>query len=342
MKTNRTRLKDIAEKLGVSAATVSRALRDRLEISDSLKEKIKKTAKEMHYIPNFLASNLRTQRNFSIGVIIPKIVHQYMSLIISGILEEAYEQNYQVIISVTEQSYEKEVKAVEQFASGIVDGVLICVGNNTKDFGHIELLKNDSLPFVFFDKDVSKIEAPKVVVDDYTGAFAAVEHLIEQGYRRIAHIQDNLVGHTSQKRMKGYYSALKKYNIEKDINLVAQVGHISIENSRIVMEDLLRTYPDIDAVFGITDEIAIGAMQAAQKMGRKIPSEFGVVGFSNWQIGSVVSPTLSTVVQPSVEMGRYATKLLIQRIEEPRQYRHIFPTKILKTSLLVRESSSRK
>ncbi|AFK05733.1 transcriptional regulator, LacI family (plasmid) [Emticicia oligotrophica DSM 17448] len=341
MKKGRVKLKDIAEKLNISTATVSRALRNRIEIGAEMREKVKAVAKEMHYQPNFMASHLRSQRNFAIGVVIPKVNHQYMASMINGILEEATDNNFQVIINVTEHSYEKEVKAIEMFSSGIVDGLLICVSNQTKYISHIEQLQQNNIPFVFFDKDIPKIDAPKVVVDDFTGAFVAVEHLIQQGFRNIAHLQDNLVNHGSQKRLKGYYSALKKYGIVKNENFVMQIPNISIGEGRIATENLLRTYPNIDAIFGITDELAVGAIQAAKNLGRKIPEDFGVVGFSNWQISSVVNPTLSTVSQPGNEMGKIATKLLIQRIEDPEKYYEKKPIKILKTQLLVRESSSR-
>ncbi len=339
MKKQRVRLKDIAEKLGISTPTVSRALRNRIEISEELRAKVKSLAKEMYYQPNFMASHLRSRHNFVIGVVIPKVVHEYMASIINGILEEAYSHSYQVMINVTEHSYEKELKAVELFSSGIVDGLLVCVGNHTRYFSHLEQLSHNNIPFVLFDKDITKVNAPKVVVDDYTGAMGAVEHLITQGYKTIAHIQDNLVNHSSQKRLKGYYSALKKHNLSKNEKLVVQLDNISIEDSRKATEELLHREPHIDAIFGITDEIAIGAMQAAQKMKKKIPQDIGIVGFSNWQIGTVVTPGLTTVSQPGKEMGRAATKLLIQRIEEPEKYAEHFPTKILKTKLIVRASS---
>lgn len=337
----RIKQSDIAKKLGISTATVSRALKNRVEISDQMKEKVKAMAKEMFYQPNFMASNLRTHKNFTIGVVIPRIIHQYMSSIINGILEEATEHHFQVMISVTEHSYQKEVKAIEMYSSGIVDGLLICVSNETKYISHIELLNQNNIPFVMFDKDIVKIDAPKVVVDDFTGAFGAVEHLIQQGYKHIAHLQDNLVNHSSQKRLKGYNSALRKYGYIQNSNLIVELPSISIEESRKATEELIRTFPYVDAVFGITDEIAIGAMQAAQNLGKKIPEDFGVVGFSNWQISSVVSPSLSTVSQPGEAMGKTATKLLIQRIQEPERKTENFPVKILKTKLLVRESSFR-
>jgi LacI family transcriptional regulator len=343
MDKNKKRVKqsDIAEKLGVSVATVSRALKNRMEISDEMKERVKQAARELSYQPNFMAANLRSQKNFSIGVIIPRIVHEYMASIIKGISQEASTYNYQIMVNVTDHSYAKEVKAVELFASGIVDGVLVCASNETTDVSHFENLRNNNIPFVMFDKDIQKMEAPKVVVDDFSGAYRAVEHLIQQGYKNIAHLQDNMISHGSQKRMKGYYSALKKYGISKNQDYLVSLQTISIGESKRLTEELLRTYPEIDAIFAITDEIAIGAMQAAQKLGKRIPEDVGIVGFSNWQISQVVSPTLSTVAQPGIEVGRTALKLLMQNIENPRYFQDNFPIKILKTKLLVRESSFR-
>ena len=181
-----------------------------------------------------------------------------------------------------------------------------------------------------------------VVVDLPSDALRAVEHLIEQGYQHIAHLQDNMVSHGSQKRLKGYYSALKRHKLTKNSEYVVQLSSISIDESRRVTEDLLKTHPEIDAIFAITDEIAVGALQAAQQAGKKIPEEFGVIGFSNWQISRVVQPSLSTIAQPGTEVGRTAFRLLMHHIENPRYFQDNFPVKILKTKLLVRESTDRK
>ncbi len=341
MKKTRIRLKDIAQKMSISTATVSRALRNRIEISEELRLKVKQVAKEMRYQPNFMATHLRTQKNYSIGVVIPRIIHQYLSSIISGILEEANRHHYQVMICETGHVFDRELKIIDQLSTGIVDGLLICVSNQTTDFTHLEQLKKDSLPFVLFDKDIAGLKAPKVVVDDYTGAFTAVEHLIEQGYRCIAHIQDNLVNHSSQKRMKGYFSALKKHGIAKNKQLVVELDEISIENSQYITQIFLQANPQVDAIFAITDEIAIGAMRAAQQLGKRVPEDFGVVGFSDWQISRVTSPPLTTVAQPGAEMGRVATRLLMQQIESQKEFDKDTPPKILKTKLIIRQSSSR-
>ena len=236
-------------------------------------------------------------------------------------------------------SFEKEVKLVDSLASGTVDGLLICVSNYTRDYAHLERLKQNGIPFVLFDKDVTRFDAPKVIVDDYKGAMRAVEHLIEQGYRHIAHLQDNHINHSSQKRMKGYCSALRKHGLPIRSEYVRYLPTISVESGRQAMEDLLRAYPNLDATFAITDELAIGAMQAAQQLNRRIPQDFGVMGFSDWQISSLVQPRLSTVAQPGMEVGHLATRMLISQIEHPE--RSPVANKILRTQLLVRESSTR-
>lgn len=339
MKNHRPRLKDIAQQLGVSTATISRALRNRPDISDSLKEKVRNLAHDLHYQPNAFARQFQQQRNFCLGVVIPRIVHQYLSTIISGIIEEASSHHYQVMVCESGHSYEKEVKLVDSLASGTVDGLLICVSNYTRDYAHLERLKQNGIPFVLFDKDVTRFDAPKVIVDDYKGAMRAVEHLIEQGYRHIAHLQDNHINHSSQKRMKGYFSALRKHGLPIRSEYVRYLPTISVESGRQAMEDLLRAYPNLDATFAITDELAIGAMQAAQQLNRRIPQDFGVIGFSDWQISSLVQPRLSTVAQPGLEVGHLATRMLISQIEHPE--RNPIANKILRTQLLVRESSTR-
>lgn len=341
MKNSPPRLKDIALRLGVSTATVSRALRDRPDISAVLRDKVHSLARELHYQPNVFARQFKSQRHYCLGVVVPHVEHQYMSQMLSGILKEAAAHGYQVLVCETNHDYAREVQLVDKLAAGTVDGLLICVGNNTADHAHLTRLRSNGVPFVLFDKDVSRPDAPRVVVDDFTGAFNAVEHLIEQGYRHIAHIQDNLVGHASQKRLKGYYSALKKYGLPKDPSLVVSVAEVSIASGRAAADRLLRAHTRVDAIFAITDELAVGALQAAEHLGLRVPLELGVVGFSNWQIGQVVRPSLTTVAQPGTELGLTAARLLLQCVEQPDKFGDGFPTKILKTKLIVRDSSRR-
>lgn len=341
MSNKRIRLKDLAEKLNVSIPTVSRALKNRPDISPELKEKVKTLANSLHYQPNALAAQFKNQQNRCIGVIIPRVAHFFFSTIISGILQEADAQDYRVVVCQTLHDYPQEVKYVQKLSNGTTDGLLICIGNHTTNVEHLTQLMNDNLPFVLFDKDVLKLKVPKVVVDDYTGAYLAVEHLIKQGYRHIAHIQDNGVAHTSQKRLKGYLSALKKYKLPHNDNLVVQTKEASTERGKEAMSNLLRSGTTVDAVFGITDEIAIGAMNAAMSHGLHVPEDFGVVGFSDWQIASVVTPPLSTVAQPGFEMGQIAAKMLISMIEKDKTTMENAPVRILKTRLIVRDSSFR-
>jgi LacI family transcriptional regulator len=341
MSNKRIRLKDLALQLGVSIPTVSRALKDRPDISPELKARVKELAGSLHYQPNAMAFQFKMQQNRCIGVIIPRVAHFFFSTIINGILQEAEAQDYRVVVCQTLHDYQKELKYVRQLSNGTTDGLLICIGNHTTDFSHLTQLADDNLPFVLFDKDVSKLKVPKVVVDDFTGAYSAVEHLIAQGYRNIAHIQDNGVAHTSQKRLKGYLSALKKYNLPQNNDLIVQTKEASTERGFEAMLGLLRSGIAVDAAFCITDELAIGAMNAALSLDLRVPDDFGVVGFSDWQIASVVSPPLSTVSQPGFEMGQVAAKKLISMIENDKSVADSSPTRILKTKLVVRDSSFR-
>jgi LacI family transcriptional regulator len=342
MSNKRIRLKDLAEQLGVSIPTVSRALKDRPDISPELKERVKALANNLRYQPNAMAFQFKMQQNRCIGVVIPRVAHFFFSTIVSGILQEADANDYRVVVCETLHDYVKEVKYVRQLSNGTTDGLLVCIGNYTTDFSHLSQLVDDNLPVVLFDKDVSKLKVPKVVVDDFTGAYNAVEHLISQGYRHIAHIQDNGLAHTSQKRLKGYLSALKKYNLPQKGDLIVQTKEASTERGREAMNGLLRSGTPVDAAFCITDELAIGAMNAAQSLGLRVPDDFGVVGFSDWQISSFVTPPLSTVSQPGFEMGQIAAKMLISMIEKDKSGADTAPIRILKTRLVVRDSSFRK
>lgn len=342
VKMKRPRLKDIAEALQISIATVSRALKNHPDISDQLKLRVRQLADDLNYEPNNMALQFKAQRSKCIAVVSPRIVHYYFSTILKGILQEAEKQGYQVAVCETGHELIREVKHIKALTQGLNDGLLICVGNNTTDIRHLEKLQKQGIPFVLFDKDVSRIKAPKVVVDDYTGAMTAVEHLIAQGYRHIAHLQDNGVAHTSQKRLKGYLSALKKHRIPYDESLVLQLNDISIAAGYEAVEQMIRSGKKMDAVFAITDELAIGAMKAAMAHGMAVPQDFGVVGFSNWQIATLVTPSLSTVAQPGIELGQTATKMLIQMIENEQSAEEYHLTRILKTQLIVRDSSFRK
>lgn len=342
MKYRPTTLKDMAQQLNTSVATISRALKDKPDISSEMREKIKNLAQELNYQPNPTALNLKYHKSQTLGVVIPKVVHFMFSTMISGILEEAEKFGYNVLISESNQRYDREVRIVNDFMRGKVDGLIICFSNQTRNFSHIEQVLNTAIPLVMLDKSTDAISADQVVVDDYEGAFAAVEHLVQQGYRRIAHINGNETLHHSHARMAGYLDVLKKYQIPVEDSLIFKAVDFSIEEGVDIGRKLLGHPLQPDAVFSISDEVLIGVHQHLKSQQKAIPEEFGLVGFSDSVMASVIEPPLSSVAQPGYEMGRLAVNRLLELI---RAEEHDLPTTTqthtLKTQLIIRKSSSR-
>lgn len=340
MKQKPTTLKDMAQLLNTSVATISRALKDKPDISAEMREKIKNLAKELNYQPNPIALNLKYHKSQSLGVVIPKVVHFMFSTMISGILEEAEKFGYNVLISESNQRYDREVRIVNDFMRGKVDGLIICFSNQTRNFSHIEQVLNAAIPLVMLDKSTDSVDADQVVVDDYEGAFTAVEHLINQGYRKIAHINGNETLHHSQARMSGYLDALQKYQIPVDQSLIFKAIDFSIEEGLLFGQKLTNHPGHPDAVFSISDEILIGVHQYLKRKQIQIPNQFGLVGFSDSVMASVLEPPLSSVAQPGYEMGRLAVSRLLELIRaEELDLPTISETRTLKTTLIIRQSS---
>lgn len=332
----------MAQQLNTSVATISRALKDKPDISAEMRRKVKELAAELNYHPNPLALSLKQHRSKTIGVVIPKVVHYLFSTMISGILEEAELQGYNVLITETNQKFDREVRMVQDLMRGKVDGLLICFANETKTFEHIIQLAEAELPFVLFDKATDVVEANKVMVDDYDGAFAAVEHLIAQGYQRIAHINGADALHHSQARMQGYLDAIQKHDRQADPALIFKAEEFSIEEGRTIGEQLLGLPHPPDAVFAISDEVVIGVHDYLKAQNVRIPEDFGLVGFSDSLLASMVDPALSSVYQPGKELGKISVQRLLQLIRADEiDLPPMITTHVLKTSLIVRKSSAR-
>jgi LacI family transcriptional regulator len=342
MKQRSATLKDMAQRLNTSVATISRALKDKPDISADMRERVKSLAAELNYQPNPVALNLKYHKSQTIGVIIPKVVHFMFSTMISGILEEAERYGYNVLISESNQKYDREVRIVGDFMRGRVDGLIICFSNQTRSFAHIEQVLNADIPLIMLDKSTDAISADQVVVDDYEGAFTAVEHLIEQGYRRIAHINGNESLHHSHARMMGYLDALKKHDIPVDDSLIFKAEEFSLEEGMEIGKKLLEHPLRPDAVFAISDEVVIGVHQFMKKSKVAIPQDFGLVGFSDSVMASVIEPPLSSVRQLGVEMGKTAVQRLLEVISAEENDLPIgVKIQTMKTELIIRESSLR-
>ena len=342
MKKERLTQKGIAEKLGISVTTVSRALRDLPDISKETKKAVLALAEEGNYLPNTNAIGLRKNRTHRVGVIIPEIVHYFFSSTISGIIECAEANGYSVLLSQSNESFEREVRESEMLFSTAVDGLLVCLSNETKTIDHFQKFQDYGIPVVFFDKVKYDFEASTVVVDDHIGAFNATQHLINVGCRRIAHLKGPMLPMNAKRRFQGYHEALEKNNIPFDEDLIREGETMAMEEGYNFMKDLLKKHPDIDGVFAASDLVAIGAMDAIRESGKRIPEDIALVGFSDSEIASICSPKLSSIRQHGFELGHQSMEILLEEIpiyledETPS-----FQNKVLNTSLVIRESSRR-
>ena len=343
MKFTQVTIKDIARELGISPSTVSRALKDHPDISSKTKLAVNALAEKLNYQPNIVALNLRQQKTFTIGVVIPELVHFFFSTVISGIEDVAYQAGYSVILSQSNESYEREKTDIKALFNSRVDGMLISVSRETKNFEHIESVIAKGIPVVFYDRTYNSPMSSNVIVDDYIGAKEAVNHLIEQGYRKIAFLEGSPGLIISADRKRGYMDALKDHGLEQKEAFTQECVTGSMEEGKRATKKLLSMPEPPDAIFAASDPLATGAMQSIKEKGLRIPQDVGVVGFSNWSYGSLIEPSLTTVDQPGFEMGQEAARLLIRQIElsDKDQGDPVPETKILKTRLIVRDSSIR-
>lgn len=343
MKQQPVTLKDIATKLGVSVATVSRALRGYPDIRPETKEAVLELAAKMRYRPNPLAMNLRKNQSNIIGVMIPEVVHHFFSSVIKGIMDVAEEQGYQVMICQSDEDYEKERRDLGMLLNARVDGLLISHSNVTSDFSHLQEYLDLGIPVVMYDKVTDALDVSKVVIDDYHGAFQATEHLIVQGCKRIAHIRGPVGVKNAEQRLEGYMDALRKHGMEVDEELIKLTVRVSLEEGVQLTSELLSLPNPPDGIFAATDLVALGVMQLLRESGKHIPDDVAVIGFSNWFVSSVVFPPLSTVHQPGTEIGRTAATMLINEIKLGQANQKVaHETRVLNTRLVVRESSRRK
>jgi LacI family transcriptional regulator len=328
-------IKDIARALNLSTSTVSRALRGSYEINLETKRLVLEYAERMHYRPNPIALSLKENRSRAIGVIVPQIANNFFSQAINGIEAIAYNRGYHVIIFQSHESYEREVVTVQQSFARKVDGLLISIASETTDLAHLREIQQKGLPFVMFDRISDEIDTPKVVADNFTGAFDATEHLIQQGRRRIAHMTIPSGLSITQERLAGYRAALEKHGIPYDENLVRYSGFEQYEISPLV-DDLLAQNPD--AFFTASDRLALGCLAALRKRNVSIPEEVSLIGFTNLTVADLLSPSMSTVVQPAQEIGQVAVERLLEMIERKQKASWTGTVKI-PTRLIVREST---
>ncbi len=346
MKYNQVTIKDIAKELGISPSTVSRALKDHPDISVKTKKAVNELAEKLNYQPNVVALSLRQSKTNTIGVIIPELVHFFFSTVISGIEDVAYGAGYNIIITQSNESLQREVSDIKALFNSRVDGMLISISRETTNFDHIESTLSRGVPMVFFDRVYNPEKNCTVIVDDKSGAKEATRHLIEQGCKRIAHLEGPPNLEITKQRLEGYLEALAEANLPVDKDLIVTCSLGTIDEGKIAAKQLLELPNPPDGIFASNDPVAMGAIPAIKEKGLRIPEDIALIGFSNWFFSSMMDPPLSSVDQPGFEMGQEAARMLIDRIEKNAKGNddEEFPpeTKILKTRLVVRHSSLRK
>ena len=330
-----TTIIDIARKLGISPSTVSRALSDHPDIKSETKKRVKKIAKDLHYSPNPIAQSLKSNRTTTIGVIVPEIKHDFFSSAISGIEEVAYQSGYTIILCQSNENFEREVVNTNLLMHQRVAGIVVSISQNTKCGDHFNDLLKQRMPLVFFDRVCEDVIASKVIIDDYKSAFDAVTYLIRKGYKRIAHFSGPKELGICKKRLSGYLDALRQAQIPTKTEII-RYGGLHEQDGYNSMDSLLTENIIPNAIFAVNDPVAIGAYQRIKEAGLNIPRDVAIMGFSNNKITTMVDPQLTTVDQPSFEMGRKSAQILINIIEdklvEPK-------TIVLDTKLIERGST---
>jgi LacI family transcriptional regulator len=340
MKKEKTTIHDIAKKLNITASTVSRALKDHPRISDETKKLVLKAAEKLNYQANHIAAALRNGKSNMLGIIVPTADRSFFASVIRGIEEVANRSGYNVMICQTYDSYQKEVASIEALLKARVDGIIISHGKETENFDHIQKVKERGIPLIMFDRSNDELGVSQVVIDDYLGAYKAVEHLIQQGCKRIAHFTNNRKISIYKERLRGYKEALHKHGIQFDQSLVVE-SNLQLEDGRNSMTQLLSGKSLPDAVFSASALGAVGAMQVLKERNIKIPDEVALVAFSNEAYTSFIDPPLTAVDQHSMRMGNAAAEVFLEEISSKDKV-FIPNTTVLRPELIIRASSLKK
>lgn len=332
-------LKDIARELDVSISTVSKALKNSKEISKETKDKIKAFAKFYNYRPNNIALSLKNKRTKNIGVVIPDIVHHFFTTVFRGIEKYANAMGYNVIVCISDESYDKEVINMEMLANGSIDGFILSLSAETQkknDFTHLKELLDQGIPIVLFDRITSEIDCDKVILNDFEAAGDSVTHFVKAGAKKIALITTEKYFNVSESRKEGYLAALKLNNMALDDRLILTLPH-DRDNTNLITEFFQNN--DVDAVLCVNEIFAIQCMSILQYIGFNIPEDISIIGFTDGILSKFSSPKLSTVAQHGEKMGELAAKLLIQRMESVELVEEPFKTEVINATLVKRGST---
>ena len=327
-------MKDIARELGVSVATVSRALKGSPRISEKRRNEIAEYARKHNFSPNLMAESLRSNKTMKIiGVIIPQFTHFYFSSILSGIEDEALKYGYRLMVAQSNEEYQREVDTCRAFCDNKVCGIIVSQAKGTSQYGHFQELVDKDMPLVFYDRICTGINASRVTVDDYMGAFSAVEYMLKTGCRNIAFYGSSMNLEISKNRYNGWHDALLKHGINPD-TCVTRLCDNRTDAERMTPEVLLSDNRP-DAFFAINDDTAIGIMYTAKRMGLRVPDDISVCGFTNGQRAIACDPMLTTVEQNGYEMGKQAADSIISKAEGMTPVDKV-EKRVIRTKLIVR------
>ena len=301
---------------------MSRALKDHPDISPKTRRAVKELAEKLNYEPNAIALSLQSQSSKTIGVIIPEIVHFFFSSVISGIEELAYESGYTVIICQSNEDYEKERNILHTLMSKRVDGILVSVSKTTTNYDHFLEVQKSNIPLVFYDRVLNMPNSDRVIVDDYSGAYRAVEHLIKMGCTRIAHLATSQELQIGRNRKAGYVQALRDNHIEVDEEIILRCD--TDKHASKCIPYILSLQKKVDGIFAVNDLTAITAMSIIKRSGYHIPEDIAIAGFSNSVYSKMTDPPLTTIEQQGYAVGKRAIELLLNRIQSEEISMHVW------------------
>lgn len=340
MSRKRVTIYDLARELGISASYVSRALNNHSSISEKVRQSVKKKAQELNYIHNSHAANLRQGSSKTLGVIVPRINQSFFSDVIAGIEEVCFENNYNLIICQSQESFLQECKAIDTLIQQNVDCILISVSAETQSVTHLENIKKHHIELIQFDRYLEQVNSFKVLNDNKEASYNAAKILIEQGYKKIAFLGGPSHLSIFKQRKAGFIAAIKEYELSIPYNFIVD-DTLSIEKAREAAKELLTLKEPPDAFLSTSDHQSLAILQVAESMGIKVPSQLGIFGFADEDFSSIIKPSLSSVDQRSKEIGKRAAQIYFEFILSEKSTPPENKEEIIVSDLLIRDSSQR-
>lgn len=333
-------IKKLAKELNLSVSTVSKALHDSYEIKAETKEKVLALAKQLNYQPNPFASSLRRNSSKTIAVVIPEIAHNFFSLVINGIESVAEDLKYHVLIYITHEIPEKEEQIIKHLLNGRVDGILISSSGSTNNNAHYHELIQKGIPFVFFDRAIFDIDAPRVITDDYQAGFQATEHLINRECKNFVFLSLSNQMSAINHRKDGFEAALRHHHVTQSNIHILEAGTDETLSFQLI-RNFLKPLPELLGIFSSVEKLAVQTYHICKEIDIQIPKQLKIISFSNLPTAALLNPALSTLTQPAFSIGKEAAKLLFQRIKNKGKIQNItsLPQLVLNSTLFIREST---